>query len=104
LYRRSGLRFLNRLRNGIEREDGACGGGKAPRHAPVTTADFYDILPREVDELVEETIFTNMLARGRGFERMAPDERRANAHATWLYGAWLREETLFERALAALEP
>jgi hypothetical protein len=64
-------------------------------------------------------IFTNMYSRGRGFERMAPDEQRANAHTAWLYGKWLREEaeeysalviparpleTLFERALAALQP
>ena len=58
-----------------------------------------------------------MLARGRGFERMPSEEQRANAHAAWRYGRWLREEaeklhapaiparpweTLFERTLALL--
>jgi hypothetical protein len=72
-----------------------------------------------VDESDKEMIFANMYSRGRGFERIAPGEQRANAHAAWLYGVWLREEaqrysalvvparpweTLFERALAALEP
>jgi 2-phosphoglycerate kinase len=71
-----------------------------------------------VDESEEEMIFANMLARGRGFERTPPDEQRANAHAAWRYGGWLRDEakkhhalviparpqeTLFERALALAE-
>jgi len=71
-----------------------------------------------VDESEEEMIFANMLARGRGFERMPPDEQRANAHAAWRYGGWLRDEakkhhalvvparpweTLFERTLALVE-
>ena len=70
-----------------------------------------------VDEPDEEIIFANMLARGRGFERMPSEEQRANAHAAWRYGRWLREEaeklhapaiparpweTLFERTLALL--
>ncbi len=68
-----------------------------------------------VDEPDEDVIFANMLARGRGFERMTPNEQRANARAAWRYGRWLRDEaekrhtlvaparpleTLFERALA----
>lgn len=68
-----------------------------------------------VDETDEDVIFANMLARGRGFEGMSPDEQRANAHVAWRYGAWLRGtyralvilarplETLFERTLALLE-
>jgi hypothetical protein len=70
-----------------------------------------------VDETDEEVIFANMLARGRGFERMPSEEQCANAHAAWRYGEWLREEaekspalviparpleTLFERALTLL--
>jgi hypothetical protein len=77
-----------------------------------------DIRALFVDEPDEETIFANMLARGRGFARLPSDELRANAHAAWRYGGWLREEakkhhasviparpqeTLFERALALLE-
>jgi 2-phosphoglycerate kinase len=71
-----------------------------------------------VDEPDEETIFANMRARGRGFERMPPEEQRANAHGVWRYGGWLREEaekyhapviparpweTFFERALTLLQ-
>lgn len=71
-----------------------------------------------VDEPDEEMIFANMRSRGRGFERMPPDEQHVNAHAAWLYGEWLRDEaekyhalmiparpleTLFERALILLE-
>jgi 2-phosphoglycerate kinase len=71
-----------------------------------------------VNEPDEEMIFVNMLARGRGFERMPSEKRRANAHAAWRYGGWLCEEaekvhslviparpleTLFERALALLK-
>jgi hypothetical protein len=71
-----------------------------------------------VDEPDEEIIFANMFVRGRGFERMPPDEQRANAHAAWRYGEWLRkeadkyhalviparpQETLFERSLEQLQ-
>jgi 2-phosphoglycerate kinase len=77
-----------------------------------------DVRTLFVDEPDEETIFANMLARGRGFERMPLDEQRANAHAAWRYAGWLREEaekyhalviparpqeTLLERTLALLE-
>ena len=77
-----------------------------------------DVRTLIVDEPDEEIIFANMLARGRGFERMPPGEQRANAHAAWRYGGWLRDEaknhhalviparpqeTLFERTLALVE-
>jgi hypothetical protein len=77
-----------------------------------------DVRALFVDESDEGIIFANMLARGRGFEIMPPDEQRANAHAAWRYGGWLRDEaekhhalmiparpleTLFERTLALLE-
>jgi hypothetical protein len=52
-----------------------------------------------VDEPDEEMIFANMLARGRGFERMPPEDQRANAHAAWLYGRWLRDEAEKRRTL-----
>jgi hypothetical protein len=77
-----------------------------------------DVRTLLMDEPDEGLIFANMLSRGRGFERMPPEEQRANAHAAWRYGGWLREEaekhhalvipaspweTLFERALGLLE-
>jgi hypothetical protein len=77
-----------------------------------------DVWALIVDGPDEGMIFANMLARGRDFERMPPDEQRANAHAAWRYGEWLREEaekyhalvipahpqeTLFERTLALVE-
>jgi hypothetical protein len=58
-----------------------------------------DVRALFVDEPDEETIFANMLARGRGFNRMPPDEQRANAHAAWRYGGWLREEAEKHHAL-----
>jgi hypothetical protein len=79
---------------------------------------MFDVQALFVDEPDEEIIFANMLARGRGFEGMPPEEQRANAHAAWRYGGWLRNEaemyhalviparpleTLFERTLALLE-
>ncbi|HEX3270275.1 MAG TPA: hypothetical protein VHR15_06475 [Ktedonobacterales bacterium] len=77
-----------------------------------------DVRALFMDEPDESVIFANMRARGRGFERMLPEEQRANAHSAWRYGGWLREEaekhhalviparpweTLFERALTLLE-
>jgi hypothetical protein len=77
-----------------------------------------DVRALFVDEEDEGMIYTNMLSRGRGFERMPPDEQRANAHAAWRYGGWLCEEaekrhalviparpqeTLFERTLGLVE-
>jgi 2-phosphoglycerate kinase len=52
-----------------------------------------------VDEPDEDVIFANMLARRRGFERMPPDEQRANARASWRYGTWLRDEAEKRHAL-----
>jgi hypothetical protein len=76
-----------------------------------------DVRALFVDEPDEGVVFANMLARGRGFERMPSEEQRANAHAAWRYGRWLCAEaekppalviptrpleTLFERALTTL--
>lgn len=40
----------------------------------------------------EDVILANMRARGRGFDQLAPDEQRTQAHASWLYGQWLQRE------------
>jgi hypothetical protein len=69
-------------------------------------------------ELDEDIIFQNMHTRDRGFLELEPDEQRAIARGSWLYGQWLRQEalayrlpavpsrpweTLTERVLAAIE-
>ena len=103
------------------------GDGVAPslvgEHSPVAphipdSGLLRDMRALFVDESDEEIILANMLARGRGFERMQPDEQRVNAHAAWRSGAWLRkeaekyhalviparpQETLFERTLEQLQ-
>jgi 2-phosphoglycerate kinase len=88
--------------------------GEGSAKAPYIRA-AGDVRVLVVDEADEEIIFANMLARRRGFEIMPPEEQRANAHAAWRYGGWLRaeakkyhalvilarpQETLFERTLA----
>ncbi len=70
-------------------------------------------------ESEEEIIYANMLARGRGAERLLEAELRTEARAKWLFGQWLSEqancygyptlearpwETLMDRVLAACLP
>lgn len=40
----------------------------------------------------EESMYTNILARGRGTERMSEAELRTEARAKLLYGRWLAEQ------------
>jgi 2-phosphoglycerate kinase len=40
----------------------------------------------------EQAILQSMDTRGRGFQDLAPQEQRAMARSSWLYGQWLRQE------------
>ena len=65
-------------------------------------------------EADQQAILQHMLARGRAFQDLPPEQQYQLAHASWLYGEWLRQEaedyhvpviasrpweTLFERIL-----
>jgi 2-phosphoglycerate kinase len=69
-------------------------------------------------EADQQAILQNMLARGRAFQDLPPEQQYQLAHASWLYGEWLRQEagnyhlrviasrpweTLFERILEMIE-
>jgi hypothetical protein len=49
------LCFRNRLRRWIERENGPRGSGKAPRHAPIPTANLQYVFLGEIDERMQDT-------------------------------------------------
>jgi 2-phosphoglycerate kinase len=40
----------------------------------------------------EQAILQSMVTRGRGFQDLAPEQQRAMARSSWLYGQWLRQE------------
>ncbi len=43
-------------------------------------------------EADQQAILQNMLARGRTFQELPPQQQDQLAHASWLYGEWLRQE------------
>jgi hypothetical protein len=40
----------------------------------------------------EDVLYQHFLARGRGFDALAPTEQRRYVHASWLYGQWIATE------------
>ncbi len=79
------------------------GDGILPSLAtPQTFTDLRHFSGLEIDHEIravfiiesdEEQILRNLHTRGRGFETWGGEEQRAFAHASWLFGEWLLQET-----------